>query len=509
VTSSRRLVGLTVVAVVAVAVGVVLAGVTASGRPILASRWSLLWALAAWAAAWVVGVFAVLRLPVRVALPLVMVGAVALRLAALAGPPTTSDDLYRYSWDGRVQLAGHDPYVRPPQAASLVGLREPWLWPDAHGCAVLHRPAGCTRINRPSDRTIYPPVAEAWFAAAYRLGGIGARYKVWQVAGLVTEVVVLGGLVVALRRWDADCRWVALYALSPAPVLEIVNNGHVDGLAVAFIVAALAVAGGPRSGPARRPAWVTEVACGGLIGLAAMVKLYPAVLLVALAGLGVRQGPVRAVGPHGPAAAGRLVGLVRAGLAALAVTVVAYLPHVVVAGGHVLGYLPGYLKEEHYRGGGRFLLAAALHVPAAAAGAVSVGAVLVLVAWVLWRGPAVPRAAALLLAAILLVTSPVQPWYAVSLLAVATVAVRPRWGLVVAAGYPYFFAVILDHRHQRGLGQLGFAAAVVGVVAAATVAAHRGRSAARDGGDVEQPAAGEPAVAGRPAPGGEGGGELA
>jgi hypothetical protein len=46
-------------------------------------------------------------------------------------------------------------------------------------------------------------------------------------------------VVVALRRWGLDERWVAMYALGPAPALELLNNGHVDGLAIALILAAL------------------------------------------------------------------------------------------------------------------------------------------------------------------------------------------------------------------------------------------------------------------------------
>jgi hypothetical protein len=66
--------------------------------------------------------------------------------------------------------------------------------------------------------------------------------------------------------------------------------------------------------------------------------------------------------------------------------------------------------------------------------------------------------------AVLLAASPVQPWYAVSLLALATVAASPRWIAVLVAGYPYFFAVILNYRHAIGLGQSSFAAALAIIV---------------------------------------------
>ena len=436
---------------VASTAGVVLSAAVASGRPILASRWSLLWQLAVWAVAWIVAVVAAFHLPRRTAVVATLVAGTALRLAALSGPPTTSDDLYRYSWDGRVQAAGIDPYHAVPESATVAGLREPWLWPDPAGCAAIHRPPGCTRINRPGQRTIYPPVAEEWFAAIYRIAGIGSRYKEWQVAGLLTELGVLALLPVTLRRWRRDPRWVALYALCPAPVLEVVNNGHVDGLAVLFIVAALAVVAAFDD----RRAVARDVATGVLIGAAALVKLYPAVLVLALVGVGTR----------------RLVPVVRAGATAAAVVALAYAGHVARVGLHVLGYLPGYLTEEHYTTGGRFLLASLARVPVGSAAAVSAAFVGAAGAWVWWRRPPAPAGAALLLGAVLLAASPVQPWYAVSLVAVATVAGRPWWAGVVLAGYPYFFAVILANRHAAGIGEIAYAAALAAAVMGAAMTA--------------------------------------
>ena len=407
--------------------------------PLLIGAW-----LAFIAAAWLLR-----RVPRRAAVVLILLGGIAVQAAAVSAPPQNSNDLYRYVWDGKVQAAGIDPYRGAPESATLAGLREPWLWPDAAGCAAIHRPAGCTRINRPEQRTIYPPVAEEWFAAIYRIAGIGSRYKGWQVAGLLTELGVLALLPVTLRRWGRDPRWVALYALCPVPVLEVVNNGHVDGLAVLFIVAAFAVVAAFDD----RRAVARDVATGVLIGAAALVKLYPAVLVLALVGVGTR----------------RLVPVVRAGATAAAVVALAYAGHLARVGLHVLGYLPGYLNEEHYTTGGRFLLASLARVPVGSAAAVSAAFVGAAGAWVWWRRPPAPAGAALLLGAVLLAASPVQPWYAVSLVAVATVAGRPWWAGVALAGYPYFFAVILADRHAAGIGEIAYGVALTAVIVGAAM----------------------------------------
>ena len=441
---TRRSVGAGIVFAVSTAAGVVSAGTIAWGHPILAARWDLLARLAGWAVVWALGVGAALRLPRRPAIGLIVGAGVLLRLAALAGPPTTSDDLYRYAWDGRVQAAHVDPYDAPPDSDRLAVLRDGWLWPDAAGCGALHRDPGCTRINRPAARTIYPPVAEAWFAMVYRAGGAAGRHKQWQVAGLLTDLAVLGLLVVALRRWNRDPRWVALYALSPVPVLEVVNNAHIDGLAIALIVAALAVAA---PGPGHH-ARSRDIGVGLLIGAAALVKLYPAVLLAAAAGLESAR-PRRSV--------------MRATLTAAALVTAAYLPHLFAVGWRVVGYLPGYLREEHY-GGGRFLLAGALGLPGAVTTVLAAGGIAATAGWVAWRRPVMPSGAAAILAALFLATTPVQPWYSTSLLAVGALAGMPAVAAIALAGYPYFFAVILDHPHAVAIGRTSYAIAAMVLV---------------------------------------------
>jgi hypothetical protein len=350
-----------------------------------------------------------------------------------------------------VQAAGIDPYEYTPGATQLAQLREPWLWPEPRPCPLAYRPLGCTRINRSWVHTIYPPGAEAFFAAVYRLTGIGARWKPWQVAGLVTDVGVVALLAAGLRHRGRDPRWVALYALCPAPVLEIVNNGHVDGLAILLGLAALAVAqGGPA--PDTKGRQVRELAAGALVGLAALVKLFPILLVVPL----VAASPDR-----------RGTALARIGGMAAAVTAVGYLPHVLRVGTKVIGFLPGYLREEHYDGAGRYLVAGALHIPGGLAGLVSGLALLAAVAGVWVRRPAAPVGAALIIGTLLLAASPVQPWYAVTLLAFAALAAEPGWAAVTVAGYPYFFAVILLHPHPVGIGQLAYGLAAFTVVATA------------------------------------------
>ena len=283
--------------------GILLSSRVATGGYInLVSKWRLFDQISVWWVVFAVGAACLLRAPRRAALVLTIVLAVGMRVAALAGEPVTSDDVYRYVWDGRVQAAGIDPYRYAPLAPQLDRLRESWLWPNASGCAELQKSPGCTRINRPAQRTIYPPLAEAWFRAAYGTLGIGSRAGGWQGLGFAVDLAVLVALLALLRRWGRDPRWLVLYAWSPIAVIETAQGGHVDGLATLLILAMVCCL-------RRRPAWA-----GVLLGAATLIKLYPALLFPLL------------LKRRSPAAVASFAGVIA----------IAYLPHVVEVGAKVL-----------------------------------------------------------------------------------------------------------------------------------------------------------------------------
>ena len=420
----------------ALAVGTAMAYRTTQENSILGNHDRLLLEVMLWWAAWAVSISCLRRTTPRAGLLLVLLGVVALRLVAITPVVPLSDDLYRYAWDGAVQAAGTSPYRYAPSDDALTGLRTNWLFPGAARCERQGSPPGCTIINRPDVRTVYPPVAQLWFLAGHSLGASQLRDLGWQLLSLVADlatVLLLWRLLLARGR---DPRWVAVYAWSPVAVLEAVQNGHVDALATLFVVGAVALAG-------RRPAL-----SGVALGLATMVKLYPALLLPVLLG----RRPVRVVS------------------AFAAVCVLSYLPHVLALGGDVLGYLPGYLAEEDYGSGDRFLLLSlvGVHSPVSTVVAAAAGlAVAVGVLRRVRRADADPvREALLLLGAALLIATPIQPWYGLPLAALAALAGRAVWLAVPAAAYPAFFAVIPAGPSDAAerAGGLAFAFALVVVV---------------------------------------------
>ena len=389
----------------------VLAAAFAAGPPNDA-RWLLLGLVAA---AWLVfpiAVWLVLRVPARRAVPLVVAGAVLLQLVAVAVPPRSTDDLFRYAWDGRVQAAGTDPYRHVPTDEALAPLRDDWLFPPE----CRDRVPVCTILNHPGSPTIYPPVAEAYFLAVHLLSPPGGRWKPWQLAAALLALLTTLALVGVLRRAGRDPRWAVLWAWCPLVVIEAGNSAHVDVLAALLAVLGLWLVAG------RRP-----LAAGGVLGAAVAVKLYPALLL--------------------PAVLRRRGVLV---LTAAAVTfAVSYVPHVLAVGPKVLGFLPGYLKEEGYDGSGRFPVLRLLLPGTVPPQVTLVLAALLLAAvagWVVRRSdPDRPWDGAVVLTGVaVLLAGPNYPWYALLLVALVALSGRWEWLPAAAAAYLPYFVGALD-----------------------------------------------------------------
>ncbi|ROQ04728.1 MULTISPECIES: glycosyltransferase family 87 protein [unclassified Curtobacterium] len=403
-----------VVGVLALA-GVIAFGVTHLGFLRSDTRSSFVaWTLIAWTV-FVIAVLALRFVPARWMTAVVMVGAVVVGLAALAGPPSTSTDSARYAWDGIVQHAGVSPYAHTPQSTALSGLRPEWLFPDkVNGTCDDLKPrfrglgdgadGHCTPINRPDVTTIYPPMAQLWFAGVRAFVPATAQYMPFQVAGLLLSLVVTVALVVVLRKTGRPTWWAALWAWSPLVASEAVTNSHVDALGAALATAgAVLVAFG-------RPIW------GGIaLGAATATKLIPAIVYPPLLG---RWRSWWAI-PVGIAVFGLL-----------------YVPYVLTTGLDVLGYLPGYLSEEGYEDGSRFALVSLVFRGDAAT--VVVGLAVLLAAFVAWRlsDPSRPWSGEVLMIGVtFLAVTPRYPWYALLLIPFVVLSGRWEWlsiGLAIA-----------------------------------------------------------------------------
>jgi hypothetical protein len=432
--------------------------------------------LGLYAVAWAVfaaGAWLVLRVPARRALPVILLGALAIQVAAVTAPSAGSDDLYRYVWDGRVQLAGIDPYRYPPDAPQLAGLREPFLWPASGpycvgqpappplsappGASVVpppQVPPGCTQINRPRVHTIYPPVAQAYFTAVSAIavgvaGPGGAGTLPIQAAGALLALATTVLLAAGLSRLGRDPRLAVLWAWCPVTDLQSGNGAHVDTLAVFLTAAALLVLARP--GRRRR-----ALGGGVLLGLAIATKITPVLAAPAV----LRRRPVTVAAAIGGA------------------TATVYLPHLLAVGGAVIGFLPGYLAQDGYATGDRFkLLSLVLPGPAAAVAAVAVLAIVGL-AVTRWTDPDRPwRGALIMTGAALAVTTPALLWYSMLLVMLVVLDGRAEWLALAAARY---LTPTHPMRSLPGLtlpwaDQIGYAAALAVIAAVSLIRLARRR----------------------------------
>ncbi len=378
--------------------------------------------------AWVLfaaGLWLILHLPRRFATALIVLAGIGLPLAAGFAPPRSSDDLYRYIWDGRVQAAGFDPYLHAPASDELRPLRDDFLWPP-HRTNWCVPSDACTLINRPTVNTIYPPAAQAYFVTVHWLSPPGAGERPIQLAATFFAAAMTVLLVLALPRLGLDPRLAAAWAWCPFVALETGNNAHVDVVA-AFLGAVALVAAARKRG----------VLSGVFLGLAVATKLTPALLGPSL----LRRKPLAVA------------------LGAVAAIAAVYLPHVLAVGPKVIGYLPTYLDDEGYTSGGRFSLLT-LVVPAGAA-TVAVAAILAGVAFAVWwrADPDRPWAGATVLVGVtLLLATPGYSWYALLLVMLVAFSGRLEYLTVVVAGYLAQYAGFEAQRYGYGTAAIVIAA---------------------------------------------------
>jgi hypothetical protein len=372
--------------------------------------------IGAWIA-FIVAAWLLRKVPRRTSVALILLGGIALQAVAVSAPPRGSNDLYRYVWDGKVQAAGVDPYQYVPTATQLVGQRNKFLFnSDAQNCVsssyVGRHPAadltpGCTKINRPTVPTIYPPVAEAYFLAVHYLPTASDSSTPIQATTALVAVLITVLLLFGLRRLGRDIRMAALWSWCPTVILEAGNSAHVDVVAVAITTAAILVLATART--TRR-----TVLGGVLLGLAIATKMTPALTVPAL----LRRRWVTVA------------------IAASSAFVAVYVPHVIRVGGKVIGFLPGYLQQEGYTKGTRFgIIGLFVTGPLSIAVAALILAA-VAFAVLQFADPDRPWQGALYMtAAALAVATPHYQWYSLLLVMLVALDGRPEWLAFAAGGY--------------------------------------------------------------------------
>lgn len=194
------------------------------------------------------------------ALAIILVTGLLMRALMIPSTAILEDDFYRYLWDGAVTAHGINPFKTAPGDA----MKEtaPGVMRDlaAEGRGVLER------VNHLHLKTIYPPVAQVAFAAAYLIEPWSLR--AWRIVCLLGELATVGLGLLLLTMIGRPRVWIALYWLNPLVVKELMNSGHMEAIVLPFVIAAVLLL-------ARRQALWASVPLGLAIG----AKVWPVVLV--------------------------------------------------------------------------------------------------------------------------------------------------------------------------------------------------------------------------------------
>lgn len=193
------------------------------------------------------------------------------RGAMMVSTPVLEDDSYRYLWDGAVTAQGIDPYKYAPAEAATNGLFETPMAETAPDDLVRLRalaeahPEPHQRVNFPYVSTIYPPLTQAAFAAAYMINPFGLTG--WRLILLISDLAAFGLLLALLKAFGRSPLWAALYWWNPVVILQGFGAAHMDLLVVPFLLTTILLA---RKGQRN---W-SLIALSG----AAAIKLWPILL---------------------------------------------------------------------------------------------------------------------------------------------------------------------------------------------------------------------------------------
>ncbi len=184
------------------------------------------------------------------ALRAVLAAALGCRVLLLGAPPLLSDDVYRYVWEGRVQLHGGNPYAFADRPASerWTALRDD-VWRG---------------VNWKEYAAIYPPL---WQLAAREVVRVHDSVVAMKVFLVVCEVAWWGVLGLSLTRRGLPRERLLLAALHPLALCEIAGSGHNESFGLLWLGAALLALDAGRSG-----------AAASLSALAFQAKLLPGLI---------------------------------------------------------------------------------------------------------------------------------------------------------------------------------------------------------------------------------------
>ena len=160
---------------------------------------------------------------------------IILRVLMLFSAPILEDDYYRYLWDGAVTANGINPYeYSPEEVLGGTGIPTELSELAEESGEIIHG------INHPEVRTIYPPIAQAFFALSYWLDSWSLIS--WKLILIVFDLATLSLIFNALGILKLPSSYLIIYWWNPLLLKEIFNSAHLDVLVFPFVLSAIIMA---------------------------------------------------------------------------------------------------------------------------------------------------------------------------------------------------------------------------------------------------------------------------
>ena len=151
----------------------------------------------------------------RIAAPAWLFWGVAVGARLILVPMEPGDDVWRYLWEGRIQLAGYSPFQFPPLAPELAELRADW-W---------------GQINHRDKTAIYPPLLQLGFRGLAAM--FGDVVWAWKLVFIAVDLAVCALLA---RRFGHAA--ALLFAWNPLVLYVTAGGAHFESLLILPLVVA-------------------------------------------------------------------------------------------------------------------------------------------------------------------------------------------------------------------------------------------------------------------------------
>lgn len=155
-----------------------------------------------------------------------------IRILTIFSVPILEDDYFRYLWDGAVTASGNNPYKYSPAEVVSPGFEDNELSELA-----LQSKDVIKNVNHPHLKTIYPPVAQLFFALSHKIASFDIYF--WRVVLLIFDIITFFLLIKILQELNLSIYNIIIYWWNPLLVKEIFNSGHFEVLVFPFVLGSL------------------------------------------------------------------------------------------------------------------------------------------------------------------------------------------------------------------------------------------------------------------------------